>query len=279
MGILEQLQDFISKYFIEETGYNPINTIVYSLIGIGLIVLILRVVDAINTMGQRRWPDYHIEIIPDRPFWIAITPYIILGSALRALNDSAVISTRLLETPLIFFVLIVFALLSLVLSYVIGAYTKRDWRWVFGGIAAVILLISLIRIGLLIENLKGGLQVIGLTGLWVVGIFAARYFVGTRYLSNQNTAGLATQMFDASATYIAITYYSYSEKHVLPSFLFGQFGEWVFFPVKFILIFAALISLEWGVEDESFRRWLKLTIYLFGLATGTRDILVLMMGV
>lgn len=279
MGILEQVQDFISKYFIEETGYNPINTIVYSIIGIGLIILILRVIDAVNTMGQKRWPGYHIEIIPDQPFWLALTPYIILGSALRALNDSAVFSTRLLETPLIFFVLIVFALLSLVLSYVIGAYTKRDWRWIFGGIAAVLLLFSLIRIILLIENLKGGLQVIGLTGLWVLGIFAARYFVGTRYLSKQNIAGLTTQMFDASATYVALTFYNYSEKHVLPSFLFGQFGEWVFFPVKFILIFAALISLDWGVEDESFRRWLKLTIYLFGLATGTRDILVLMMGV
>lgn len=279
MGILDQIKNIISKYFIEETGYNPLNTIVYSLIGLGLIFLILYIVETLNKLGQRRWPDTHLEIVPNKPFWLALTPYILLGSVLRALNDSDVVSTRLLETPLIFFLIIVIALSALIVSFVTGSQVRRDWRWIFGGIGGLMLVIPLTLIIVQIENLIGGAQVFGIWGAWLIGIFAARRLFGENYFSAENMAGLATQMFDASATFVAVTYWNYYEKHVLPAFLFEQLGEWIFFPIKFGLTLIVLIGLDLliGEEDPVLCQWLKITIFLFGLATGTRDVLRLIM--
>jgi len=279
LGILDQIKNIISKYFIEETGYNPLNTIVYSLIGLGLIFLILYLIGALNKLGQRRWPDSYIEIFPNKPFWIALTPFILLGSVLRALNDSDMVSTRLLETPLIFFLIIVIALSALIVSFITGSQMRRDWRWIFGGIGGIILVIPLGRIIIRIENYIGGVQVFGVWGAWVIGIFAARRFFGETYFSAENIAGLATQMFDASATYVAVTFWNYYEKHVLPAFLFEQFGEWIFFPIKFGLTLAVLLGLDLLLADEDpvLCQWLKITIFIFGFATGTRDVLRLMM--
>lgn len=278
LGLLERIRQIISTYFIEETGYNPLNTIVYSLIGLVLIFLIIRLVEFINSVGRKRWPEAHIDIFPDRWFGLALIPYIMMGSVMRALNDTDIITTRLLETPLIFFLIIILALSALIISYLIGVQTMKDWRWGFGGIGFVVLLFPVVQIGFLVENWKGGLQVGAIAGLWVAGLITARYLFGKRYFSDENLPVLATQMFDASSTFVAVTWWGYIEKHVLPSFLFEQLGTWIFFPIKFFLVLGALISFDYLLEEDPIlKRWLKVVIFLFGMATGMRDLLRLMM--
>ena len=84
---------------------------------------------------------------------------------------------------------------------------------------------------------------------------------------------MTTQMYDAINTVIAIEFFSYEEKHYLPSLLFeGPFGSWPFLFIKFGIVLFFFWALR-GFENEEQERWLLWVVFLLGLATGTRDLL------
>jgi uncharacterized membrane protein len=133
-----------------------------------------------------------------------------------------------------------------------------------------------------------GLSIMG-TAIWA----AASRLISTRtkwyqakfFRSGTNLALVFGQFTDASATFIAIDYYNYWEKHVVPGFLIGVLNTGA---VMFILKVAALIfaiyildiALKKELEKHSQIVWLvKLAVLVLGLAPGTRDMLRLAMGV
>ena len=86
-------------------------------------------------------------------------------------------------------------------------------------------------------------------------------------------------MFDGSATFVALAFFSYMEQHVLPRFLIGFTGPWIMFPLKMAIVWPVLVLIDRHVEDNEFKTWLKIAVLILGLALGTRDILKLGMGV
>jgi uncharacterized membrane protein len=87
------------------------------------------------------------------------------------------------------------------------------------------------------------------------------------------------QLFDASATFIAVTYYGYSEQHVLPNALTSLVGSaLVMYPLKITVILFALYIIDTYVEDRTIKNMLKLAIFILGLAEGLRDVLSLSIG-
>jgi uncharacterized membrane protein len=133
-----------------------------------------------------------------------------------------------------------------------------------------------------------GLSIMG-TAIWA----AASRLISTRtkwyqakvFRSGTNLALVFGQFTDASATFIAIDYYNYWEKHVVPGFLIGVLNTGA---VMFILKVAALIfaiyildiALKKDLEKHNQIVWLvKLAVLVLGLAPGTRDMLRLAMGV
>jgi len=105
------------------------------------------------------------------------------------------------------------------------------------------------------------------------------------FCSGVNLALVFGQFTDASATFIAIDYYSYWEKHVLPGFLIGLTDTAaVMFLLKVIALFLAIYVLDIYLKDELKKYHkiiplIKIAVMVLGLAPGTRDMLRLAMGV
>ena len=107
------------------------------------------------------------------------------------------------------------------------------------------------------------------------------------FLNPLNLAVLFSHFLDAAATFVGIDYFSYREKHVLPSFLIDITGTAaVMFPLKFLIVclIVYLIDVYYRKElkesgFENLDGLLKLSIIILGLAPGMRDMLRLAMGV
>jgi len=107
------------------------------------------------------------------------------------------------------------------------------------------------------------------------------------FLSPLNLSLLFSHFLDASATFVGIDYFSYREKHVLPSLLIEMTGTaFVMFPLKFLIVFLIIYMVDIYYKDEieetgqqSLSQLLKLAVIVLGLAPGMRDALRLAMGV
>lgn len=90
---------------------------------------------------------------------------------------------------------------------------------------------------------------------------------------------------DAAATYRALDFYSYGEKHVLSNFLIESTGTaLVMFPMKAIAIGVTLYILEIEfredlTKDSLLQGLLRAALLILGLSPGLRDLFRLVMGV
>ena len=93
------------------------------------------------------------------------------------------------------------------------------------------------------------------------------------------------QVFDATATFVGVDFYGYSEKHPIPDYFFQTFGtSAVFIPIKLILACMMVYLIDISFKEElskypRLRGLIKIAIIVLGLAPGTRDMLRMMMGV
>ncbi len=120
-------------------------------------------------------------------------------------------------------------------------------------------------------------------GLMFMTFRRSKKYVGI--LSGVNVFILAGHMLDASATYVGIDHFGYSEKHVLPSFLIEKTGTaLVMFPLKLLFLIPAFIIIDVELEKESkvnphLMALVKLTMLVLGAAPGARDLIRLALGV
>ena len=100
-----------------------------------------------------------------------------------------------------------------------------------------------------------------------------------------NLVIMYAHLLDASATFTALQWFTYGEKHVLPNFLIGLTGTpAVMFPLKAIVIAVVLYVLDVEIKKDLEKNVLlgtliRVAILVLGLAPGTRDLLRLAMGV
>jgi len=100
-----------------------------------------------------------------------------------------------------------------------------------------------------------------------------------KLLSNENLGILSAHFLDASATFVALTYYGYLEQHIVPRLLFSVAGNASFFALKIIVLLPVLYLIDKYAEDGSFKNLLKIVILILGLAPGLRDLVRLIAGV
>ena len=87
-------------------------------------------------------------------------------------------------------------------------------------------------------------------------------------------------MLDASSTYIGVDWFSYYEKHVVPTFLIDLTGSAaIMFPLKLLILMPVLSMIGRSIEDTSLRNLVKLTLITLGLAPAIRNTLRLALGV
>ncbi|MHA2224298.1 MAG: DUF63 family protein [Candidatus Hodarchaeales archaeon] len=295
--------NFIDKYFISALyeEYNFYNTVVYTILGILSIYLIGKVIIRLNQKGTERWgEEFFIPVHMDKEFFVAVLPYIFIGSTIRALQDIAhqgkiispyeIFSLDIFITPYVYVINISLTLLIGIISiFITQEYLKNvqhfsNWRNTFLTVGIIIEIILIIPIIFLLNDpyyIGGGIIILFLTGIFgilfivITAFFSRRYFPDKKLQMEEITA-MVTQMFDAFNTVIALEFYYYQEQHYLPSFLFNTpWGAWPFLIIKFGVVLLFIYAVR-GIENKEVSKWLLWVVFMLGLATGTRDFLRLM---
>ena len=262
---------FFEQYFIDPiisgSGYNVYNTLAYAAL---LIVAVFVTYKLLKKM----------KIAIDDRFMLGVLPYVILGVLLRALEDASSYGIWL-KTPLIYIVIFLVALGGLLIAKAAERFTKRSYHLVWAGIGLIAVLAGLSQIA--VRSPFALAAMISLALFWAVLLILAKKLsekMGRKFFTWENTALLAVHMFDASTTFVALTYFPYFEQHVLPGFLISIFGPAVMFALKFAVVAAVLhvLDKEMAKEKEK-RKFIKLVILILGLAPGLRNFFRLVMGV
>ncbi len=271
MELLDFVLQFLNKYFIEPMvygeGYNPVNTSVFIFLLFLTLVLIYKLF-----VGLR---------IPiDRSLGVGSVPYVFLGSSLRVLKDAGVLHSIIFVSPFIFIltglIAISFLVLSIKVEERIGLRPRLLW-FVFGLSLAV--LVSTFFQGLL-KNFQGPILILVISGLSSLFIFLLNLRGSTNFLSRENCCVISAHIFDSTTTFVGVDFYGYVEQHFLPRFLIGLTGTAaVMYPLKLTAVLLFLFIIDFGVKSKLVRKGLKLSAFILGLATGTRNLLRIACGV
>ena len=303
LNFFQEISDpitFIDTYFISALyeEYNLYNTIVYTIIGILGIYLIGKIIVRLNQKGIERWgEEQFIPIQMDTEFFVAILPYIFIGSTLRALqaisHQNKIISPYeifgldIFITPYVYVIMISLTLSVGIISIFISQEYLKDvqrfsnWRNTFLTIGIIIEIILFLPIIFLLTDpyyIGGGVIILFLTGSFgllfhLLGTYFSQRFIPGATIRREEILAMVTQMFDAFNTVIAIEFYLYQEQHYLPNILFNTpWGAWPFLIIKFVVVLLFIYTIR-GLENKEISKWLLWVVFLLGLATGTRDFL------
>ncbi len=271
---LAGLAVFVHRYYIDpiiyDTGYNPVDTITWAII-LGLAILgLIRLFN--------RW-----DLLMDERLLLPTLPYVLAGSSLRVIEDADLVAAPwryLLITPLIFFLVFLITAACLIL-------TRKIWEEKFHvRYAAVGLLWALINLAVL--------STLGFKNTWVIAavfllgsalaggiIFCGRHLSALKFLNDGfNQMIVYVHMLDASSTYYGVDWFSYYEKHVVPTVLINLTGSAaIMFPLKLAILLPILCMIDRSLHEPSTRNFIKLTFITLGLAPAIRNTLRLVFGI
>lgn len=283
--------DFISEYFLNPIlsngWFNPVNSLVY---GIILVVAVYFVFKLLKRMRVRI----------DRHFLYAITPFIFWAAITRVLHDAAFagalkgtigefFSLPVFPTPGSYFITFTLALGVLVVSLAIQKYAKAMPYWkTMAGIGAAL---SAIEFALMPKfDAVPVAMIMGITGLWTLLFFLLHKFSVSlkkdsvlkplkQIFTLDNSAILSAHMLDASATFVALAFFGYAEQHPLPRTLIEFSNPAAMFLLKLVVLIPVLYIIDRYAEKGEFKNFMKIVIFILGLAPGLRDMIRLMAGV
>ncbi len=271
------ISSFLQKYYLDpilyDTGYNPVNMATWAFLLILSVIFIFRLLKKIGVMM-------------DKDFVFANIPYILTGALLRVVEDGELITPPLkyfLITPLIYFLVFFMAIVSLYISILLNKQRGYDYKRVYA-FAGILWVISVTLILLLRLDIQNGAILLLVPGL-AFG-FTLLFYYGFRLLyppiaTIMNSMVIFAQMTDATATFIAIDFFGYWEKHVLPKLAIVLTGSGaVMFLLKFVVFIPLLYYLDREFKDKwEFNNFIKFVLITIGLAPGIRDAVRLALGV
>ncbi|MFQ6119042.1 MAG: DUF63 family protein [Methanosarcinales archaeon] len=280
MQTLHMIRDFIYKYYIDpiiqDSGYNPVNTITWAII---LGLSLFWVLKLLNKL----------KVTINEKFIIAVSPWIFIGSILRVFEDSGFFSPPLqylFITPQLYFIDFILTTFVLVVSIKLQ---KRDWIKDYNllfGLTGLMLCFALLILLLFSDNIMQSwvpVAVLGLATLIAIIIYTIAVSGNIEFLYNKlNIFILWVHLFDASSTFIGMDFLEYSEKHVVPTFLINLTGTAiVMYPLKIAIFIPVLYLLDkyFSEEELDLKNLIKLVIIVLGLAPAVRNTLRMTFGV
>jgi len=266
--------DFLNKYYLEpirvDGGYNFVNSITYAIIALVLLLAIYKCLQKFN-----------IEI--NFKFFISLLPFVVLGSSLRAFVDHNLFKYGFwLSAPGIYILIAGIFLASFAISVLIQKFTNKEY-WKTSATIGLILLI--ITYGSLfkkihLQNLFYGFAIVGLAILISIMLyFIFKKVKKINFMSeNLNFMPFTAHLLDASATFVAVDFLGFSEKHPLPLIVSGlaNTAAAMFF-LKLIVLIPAVYYLNKDIENKNLRNFLLVAITILGLAEGLRDLLTVLL--
>ncbi|MBN2733982.1 MAG: DUF63 family protein [Methanomicrobiaceae archaeon] len=270
--------DFIYKYYvgpiINGEAYTIVDTLTYAAILIIAVYLVYRwfIKTGINI---------------DHEFILALMPYVVLGGLLRVVEDTGIIPYPwyiLLITPVIYFVIFVYAISALSFSrFLKNINFIENYNRGFGAagvFACAISLIPLIWVGITETQIDLFVMffILAMASAtsFAVWIFL-KYVLKWEYVSDILYKLLIFgHMLDASATSFGIDLHdmAYVEQHVAGSFLIEATGTaFSMFALKLIVIIPGIYILEMYRKEGSQALWhlIIFAMIMVGMAPGIRD--------
>lgn len=287
------IEEFFNDNFVIPLGnyYTPVNTIVYGIIFALAVFGVYKLLRRLN-----------VDI--DKNFAIGIVPYIVLGSVLRVLRDAKLLDYWFFASPIIYMLLFVVATITLVFSKQLEKFARNarskggltdflsDYHrlWCLLGIVLVIAgFIILSTVGY--KNYYASGLMLGLAAIWAVVVYLAyeaNNKFGEKYsflkvFSKENCILLAIHLFDASTTFVAVSFFPYYEQHVVSNFVIGFLGPAGQFLLKIAVVTTVLWALDNYLKTDKdsiyMRNFIKIAIFILGFAPGFRNFLRLGFGV
>ncbi|RLI83231.1 hypothetical protein DRP07_03815 [Archaeoglobales archaeon] len=260
---MNQIYDFIKKYYIDslvyKQGYNIVNTITFAIILILAVILIYKFL--------RKYIEFDFKFVAGN------VPFILLGSSARVIEDAGFLKppmSYVFMTPFIYILIFLIAFPTLM----VFVKLKKDEYWkYYGGVGLVLSLLCLTILFTNLEVVNGWLfpAVLFFSVIFTVAyqfIFERVYPAMNNWLSK--TVFFA-HMIDGFATFLGIQFLGYWELHVLPRFLINTLGPWVMIPAKIAVFVTVLYILDSSEEEENFKNFIKFILVVLGLAPGIRD--------
>jgi len=243
----------IMEYFLtpEATGYTIPKTLTYAIV---LVIAVYAVYEILRKL----------KIKIDKKLAIGIAPFVILGGAVRVLEDSGLLSSYWLVTPGIYALIFSIVFPLLLISVWLDRHKKIPYQKTLFAVGTILAIFTFSKINF-----------VNTYGLSLVLIFflpfVIFFFWFVKKWSMENKLVTLTQMFDATSTFVAVNYFNYAEQHVIPTALIDLFGPFSFIVIKLVTVVGILVLIDRYSDDKNFNNWIKLCIAILGGATGTRD--------
>lgn len=249
--MIEAIKNFLFLFIFPQPEYTILNTSFYA---IGFVLA-----SYLFFMFLKR-----VKISVDEKFATSISPFILLGSCLRVLEDLGILKSIFFMTPLIYltigFFLVLVLLISLFLEKIFQiSYSKS--LFFFGFSLSVFILSILLS------------KVTNFYAATLVLIFLLPWLIFLKFFKwkKENKFVFFIHIFDATVTFVGINYFGYKEMHVIPNFLITIFSPISFIFFKAIAIFSILIFLDKCGKEKEVKNFIKLMIGILGASTSIRD--------
>ncbi|MDI6825990.1 MAG: DUF63 family protein [Candidatus Aenigmarchaeota archaeon] len=246
-------QDLFYHYFFE-TGYNPVNTVTYAIILIASVYTVYKILKK-------------LKVKIDRRLALAVSPFVVLGSSIRVLEDAQIISGWIFFTPGIYFLIFFMTFLTLLISLTL----ERKFHISYYKLMFVVGIV-------LVSPVLGILKYRNFFGVGYVLLYFIPWIIFLKIIPwlKENKIVTGIHVFDGTVTSVAMNYFGYYEQHVLPRYIIDLVGTPLSFVfLKFILILIILVFIDRYSKDKEFNNYLKLMIGILGAATGIRDFISL----
>jgi len=273
---------FIFEYFIRPVtdpavqGYNPVNTAVY-----GAILLVLAFF-VIYPILDRRGIKFNYK------FCLGLIPYILLGTALRAVEEGGLIAgiektPNMLEagywvyTPGVWFLVFAIVIFGLFFSRWLHKRKKAEFNKAFPVIGAVFAVPLLLLLFANFSNWLGFIAVIAAVAAVSFGIYFLLKFVPfTKKLATRfNGLVVSGQVIDSVATIIALSVFGFTEQHPLSELIIKTpvIGQVLFLFVKVALVLTILYYVERDLKSKNLQGFVRVFLMVLGFATGIASVL------
>lgn len=274
MDINQILFDFFGKRIAERGLYNPVEYLVYGAIMLFLAFFIL------FPILDRRGIKFNAK------FLLALLPYILLGSAMRVLEDMHLLprSWNPLElayyfvTPGIWLLIAVVTIAALFISSLLSKKLGFSFHKSFAAIGLILALPVVLFEFSKFPAWPGFLAAIALTLAITAALFFLFKIPKWKILQSRlNLLVVASQALDGSATFVATQFFFCGEQHPLSGFFLEVFPL-SFVAVKVALVLAIVHYVDKEIKNPNLRGFIKIVVAILGFATGLRDVMTLGVG-
>ncbi|MFH1588445.1 MAG: DUF63 family protein [Candidatus Diapherotrites archaeon] len=271
------LSEIINEFFIRPVldpsvqGYNIFNTLVY-----GALLLIISFY-VLYPFLNKKGIQFNFK------FFLALIPFILIGTTLRALNAAGLFNKTINPldfgfytfTPGVWLFTFFLVLIGLLIAFITAKKINKEFELILGVTGLIfflpVLFIALPNFTQVMPFIYSLLLVLIIV---IVSKYAIELFLKNFFKEKLNLTVLAGQAMDAGFTAYAITFCNYSEQHPVSDFILGIHPA-LFIAVKIALIAAILYFVDKEVEEKNLNGFIKVFLSILGFATGIASLVKL----